>query len=262
MLLTSLLQSVSLFVLTPVLTLLLILFYLIGAGLRKRGIKKAEDTEPQTDVAAISSTLLGLLALLLAFSFGMANGRYDTRRNIVVDETNAIGTAILRTDVYPDSIRTPLRIEFKKYVESRIAFYHKGVDGGQIYEYYNQSKVISDRIWKIASTYARAATETEEAAQLLPAITLMIDIASSRLSSNLAKVPDSIIYFLFIMSLCSAFLMGYERKTKIEWISVTGFSLMLSLTVFTILDLDRPRSGLIDLDEPNQRMVELLQDFE
>ena len=127
--------------------------------------------------------------------------------------------------------------------------------------YYQRSKVISDSIWKAASRFASQHTETEEAAQLLPALNTMIDVASSGLSQNLAKVRDSIIYFLFILSLCSSFLMGYERKGTADWISITGFAFMLSLTTLIILDLDRPRSGLIDLDEPNQRMTELLDEF-
>jgi hypothetical protein len=37
---------------------------------------------------------------------------------------------------------------------------------------------------------------------------------------------------------------------------------MLSITVFTIIDLDRPRSGLINMDGPNEKIIELREMFE
>ena len=68
-------------------------------------------------------------------------------------------------------------------------------------------------------------------------------------------------YFLFILCFCAAFLLGYDNKAKIDWVVVVGFAIMLSSTVFNIIDLDRPRSGLIDLDENNKKMVELREMF-
>ena len=56
-----------------------------------------------SDLGAINGTLLGLLGLLLAFTFGMASSRYDTRRQLVIEEANDIGTVILRTDFFPDT---------------------------------------------------------------------------------------------------------------------------------------------------------------
>ena len=69
-------------------------------------------------------------------------------------------------------------------------------------------------------------------------------------------------YFLFILCLGSAFLLGYEYREKIDWIIVIGFAGMLAATVFNIIDLDRPRSGLINMDKPNEKIVELLHMFD
>ena len=60
---------------------------------------------------------------------------------------------------------------------------------------------------------------------------------------------------------CSSFLLGYEFKTKIDWVVVIGFAAILSATVFNIIDLDRPRSGLIKMDTPNQKIIELREMF-
>jgi uncharacterized membrane protein (DUF485 family) len=69
-------------------------------------------------------------------------------------------------------------------------------------------------------------------------------------------------YFLFLLCLSSAFLLGYDHRGPINWTIVIGFALTLSATVFTIIDLDRPRSGLIRMDKPNERMLELRSLFD
>jgi hypothetical protein len=256
----SLLQSAPTMLVAITLFILLIAFYILGYRLRTRTLKKSPEHTVE-DLGAINGTLLGLLALLLAFTFGMSNSRYDTRRQLVIEEANAIGTAILRTDIYPDSIRNVLRSHLKDYVEARIAFYKTGMDIEKTITEYNKASEISNKIWSIAATYARVDNISTRTSELIPALNAMIDITTTRRAAGEATIPDSIMYFLFTLCLCSSFLLGYDRKNKFDWIVVIGFALMLSATVFTIIDLDRPRSGLIDMDSPNQKIIELREMF-
>ena len=259
MLKLSLLQSTPTVVVAVILFLLLIVFFIFGYRLRIRTLRRSENKIIE-DLSAINGTLLGLLALLLAFTFGMSNSRYDTRRQLVIEEANAIGTVILRTDVYPDSVRILFRSQLKDYVEARIAFYEAGMDVQKIVERFYQADAISKKIWSMTAAYAKIDPTTTRTSELIPALNAMIDVTTTRRAAGEATIPDSIMYFLFILCLCSAFLLGYDHKNKFDWIIVIGFSLMLSSTVFTIMDLDRPRSGLIDLDIPNEKIVEL-RDF-
>jgi hypothetical protein len=50
-----------------------------------------------------------LMALLLAFSFAMAEGRFGTRQQLVVDEANAIGTTDLRSQMLTEPYRQEVR---------------------------------------------------------------------------------------------------------------------------------------------------------
>src|SRR5690242_6468488 len=70
-------------------------------------------------IGTMGTSLLGLCALFLAFTFNMSSTRYDERRLVIVEEANAISTAILRADLYPDSIRKEFRKDFELYVEKR-----------------------------------------------------------------------------------------------------------------------------------------------
>jgi len=256
----SLLQSAPTLLVAITLFILLIAFYILGYRLRTRAIKNSAEHSVE-DLGAINGTLLGLLALLLAFTFGMSNSRYDTRRQLAIEEANDIGTAILRTDIYPDSMRQLLRTHLKDYVEARIAFYQARMDIEKTIAEYNRGSEIGNKIWSIVAAYAKEDNITTRTSELIPALNAMIDITTTRRAAGEATIPDSIMYFLFTLCLCSSFLLGYDRKNKFDWIVVIGFALMLSATVFTIIDLDRPRSGLIDMDSPNQKIIELREMF-
>jgi hypothetical protein len=256
----SLLQSSPTIVVAIILFILLIVFYLIGFRLRNQ-IIKSNPEQTIGDLSQINGTLLGLLALLLAFTFSMSNSRYDTRRELVIEEANNIGTVILRTDIYPDSVRQVLRTHLHDYVEARIAFYQAGMDIEKTVEAYVKANEISGKIWSAVAAYAKIDNITTRTSELIPALNAMIDITTTRRAAGESTIPDSIMYFLFLLCLCSAFLLGYDHKNKFDWIVVIGFAIMLSATVFTIIDMDRPRSGLIDMDKPNQKIIELREMF-
>jgi len=256
MLKLSFLQTTPAIVVALILFVLIILSYLIGRRFRQFEIARNPEHE-KVELGTINGMLLGLLGLLLAFSFSMSNSRYDDRRKVVVDEANIIGTVVLRTDVYPDSMRKLLRAGLRDYVESRIAFYEAGMDTRKIMKHFTEADSIGMAIWAAVATYARVDDVTSRTSELIPALNAMIDIRTTRRAVGESTIPDSILYFLFVMCICSGFLLGYDQKGPISWVVVVGFSLILSATVFTIIDLDRPRGGLVDLDTPNQKIVEL-----
>ncbi|MGI8583382.1 MAG: hypothetical protein ACR2KX_14370 [Chitinophagaceae bacterium] len=90
--------------------------------------KKKNPEFITTGLGPLEGALLGLLSLLLAFTFNKAASNYDTRRAFLVQESNDIGTALLRCDLYPDSIRQQLRKYFKDYITARIGYYEAGSD--------------------------------------------------------------------------------------------------------------------------------------
>ncbi len=256
----TILQTAPTFLIVIILFATIIILYLLGFYTRQRIIKKNPD-RAAIDLGAINGTLLGLLGLLLAFTFSMASSRFDTRRQLVIEEANDIGTVILRTDVYPDSMRQLLRGYLKEYVNERIAFYNAGMDIENVVTHYRKANATSSKTWAAVANYAKQDDITTRTSEIIPALNAMIDITTTRRAAGEATIPDSIMYFLFILCFCSAFLLGYDNKHKIDWIVVIGFAIMLSATVFTIVDLDRPRSGLINMDVPNQKMVELRDMF-
>lgn len=254
------LQRTSSFAVAFFILILVLLFYWVGYRVRKRAIQIDPD-HAKIDVKTINGMLIGLLGLLLAFTFSMANSRFDDRRHYVIEESNIIGTTILRTDMYPDSVRKLLRSALSDYVERRIAYYEAGLDEEKVAAEYQAGQALSAKVWRIAAEYAKKDDVTTRTSQLIPSINEMIDITSTRLAAGLGTIPDSIMYFLFAVCACVAFLLGYDHNGKFDWIIVLGLAVTLSATIFTIVDLDRPRSGLINMDEPNKNIVGLRQMF-
>jgi hypothetical protein len=247
-----------------VIALLLFILMIISSYIGKltgnyiRNKKHAEEKLTET------SGLIALLFFLLAFTFGMSGDRYDSRRKIVVEEANDIGTALLRSDLYADSTRTLFRKDFKEYVETRISYYQVGADVKGILKADSLSQVISSKLWKRASNLSKDPANLAATQQMIPALNVMIDVTTSRLAGEKAKVPQSILVMLFFLALISAFYSGYSegRKGKIDWLVQIGFCLLVSLVVLFTLDLDRPRRGFVNLDAPNQTIIDLRKNFE
>jgi hypothetical protein len=240
------------------LTLFFVLILVSLAGFRIRKWKQQKDpTIAKEELGSISSTLLGLLALILAFTFSMSNSRYDMRRGLAVEEANAIGTVFLRTEFFPDSTQKELKSTLKNYLEARIAIYHSGMDVEKMLSNMKNSEVLAKKLWNQVTDFSKSDPNLVKTSDIVSALNEMIDLNTSRRAAGEANIPTSIQWFLIVLCISSTFLLGYERKGRFDWVIVIGFSLLLSLTVFSIIDLDRPRSGFVTLDEANSKIMEL-----
>jgi hypothetical protein len=94
---------------------------------RRLGLQRlAQDSEAaQAGFGVVEGAIFALMGLLIAFTFSGAASRFDTRRQLVVEEANAIGTAYLRLDLLPANAQAALRESFRQYVEARLDGYRK-----------------------------------------------------------------------------------------------------------------------------------------
>ena len=246
------------------LTLLIgtIFSYLGGVSLgryqrRKHPEAKSEGVGPQ------EGALLGLLALLLSFTFGMSAARYDNRRNVIIKEVNTIEAAYLRTHMYPDSMRGEFKKDFRDYVEARIAYREAGIDETKIKETLDEARKIFGRIWQRAAGFAQGAPTAIPHILVIPMLNEMIDVVLTREAARTARVPENILWLLVILTLLGSSIIGYSKKEKKnDWIILSVYAFMTSITVYTIIDLDRPRQGMITNDDSVQRIIELRHLFD
>lgn len=247
---------------SPTLLIVAILFVLMislhWAGFRLKRSRLRKQSADTEGGGSMEGSMLGLLALLLAFTFGMSSSRYDGRRSVLIQEANDIGTAILRADLYPDSLRNVLRNDFKQYLELRIAYFDAGYNQQKINASVSGSSAIASRLWKTVTQAGQQNQHLLATQQMVPALNSMFDTATNRDAARLGHVPESILWLLFLLTLTASFIIGYGTKTdKRDPIVVAGFALMTALTIYLILDLDRPRRGIITMDTAHEKMTEL-----
>ena len=144
---------------TIILFIGILIFYIAGAWLGNYQ-KKNNPAAKAEGVGPLEGALLGLLALLLSFTFSMSASRYDTRRSLLIEEANNIGTAVLRADMYPDSIRLDFRKDFQQYLETRIDYYTAGNDEIKIQKTITDAAKISAHIWQRATALSLESSTT------------------------------------------------------------------------------------------------------
>src|SRR6187431_3219364 len=89
--------------------------YRIGVRRHQRG-----ETADEGAMGVIVGAILGLMAFLLAVTMSMAGDRFDTRRGLVLQEANAIGTTYLRAGYLPEPAADQMRELLVEYIPLRI----------------------------------------------------------------------------------------------------------------------------------------------
>jgi hypothetical protein len=235
---------------------------LLELGRRIGTRRLARDTEgARAGLGAVEGAVFGLLGLLIAFTFSGAAARFDTRRQLVVEETNAIGTAYLRVDLLPADAQPALRETFRRYVDSRLDVYAKLPDIEAAKKELARSNEVQGELWTQAVAACRKFNSQPATMLLVPAMNQMIDIATTRTMAAQMHPPTIIFVMLAALALVSALLAGYGMaggKSR-SWIHMLGFAAIMALTVYVILDIEYPRLGSIRVDAFDQALVDLRQ---
>jgi hypothetical protein len=185
-------------------------------------------------------------------------GRLDVRRNQVVDEANAIGTAYTRIDLLPAAAQPLLRETFRKYVDARIETYRAlpGLKAARL------ELARSQDLQREISAQAVAAIrmpENRSGAELLvvPALNQMFDIMTVRVAATQIHPPPIVYGMLIALGLASGLLAGYQSagEKDYDWVHKIGFAGIVAFTFYVILDIEYPRQGWIRLDAIDQVLV-------
>jgi hypothetical protein len=229
----------------------------VGRRIGLRHIGEASGT------GAVDGAVFALLGLMIAFAFSGAALRFDTRRQLIVDEANAIGTAYLRLDLLPSAVQGPLREKMRHYLEARLAVYRAFPDIDKVRAELARANSMQGEIWSDAVVACNQMPTSQAAMLLLPALNDMIDITTTRSVAAQTHPPNLIYATLGVLALAASMLAGYGMagSKRRSWLHMFGFALTLAITVYIILDLDYPRFGLITLDAYDQVLVDLLNNM-
>ncbi|HEX5135660.1 MAG TPA: DUF4239 domain-containing protein [Planctomycetota bacterium] len=230
---------------------------------RRAGLRRlAKDPEGAKErLGTVEGAIFGLLGLLIAFTFSGAAGRFDDRRKMVVQEANQLGDAWSRIDALPEKTQPPIRDAMRRYLESRLETYRRIPDMKAVDEELERSAAIQDEIWK-AAVAACAMPEGQRVTMLvLPALDSAFDWTLVRTASAMHHPPGIIWIMLFVLSFGSALIAGYGMTggRKRNWTYMIGFAAVIAIAVYTILDIEFPRVGLVRVDAVDQLLTDLLE---
>ncbi|MGL4542689.1 MAG: hypothetical protein ACRCUI_09290 [Polymorphobacter sp.] len=224
----------------------------LGARARGRG--------DAAGVATIDAALFALLGLLIAFTFSGAAGRFESRRELIRDEANAVGTAYLRIDLITPAAQPLLRQNFRDYVDARLAVYDNVTDPAATRAAVARVGGMQAELWRNAIAGATATQGVAASTVFLPAINQMFDMATTRMVAAQAHPPSIVFLMLGFLALACSLTAGFGMtggNRSREWLHVLAFAASISLTLYVILDLEYPRIGLFTITGADQILIDV-----
>lgn len=208
-------------------------------------------------INAVQASLLGVLALLIGFTFSLALQRFDSRSDAVVEEANAIGTAYLRAGLLGSEGEEARRL-LRDYLDLRVSAGSRALtDVAAREELLAASSQALDTLWALVVRAVAADPNPVRTGLFAQAVNELIDSYARRDAALNRHVPELVLLLLYGTFIMIGSIVGYacgiggHRPSYATYILVG----LIVLLVFVIVDLDRPRRGLIEVSQQN--MVEL-----
>jgi len=227
----------------------------LDAGFRAgRRAAESEDHGASGQVGAIQGAVLGLLGLLLAFSFAAAGSRFVERQDLIAQEANAIGTAWLRADLLAEPQRSELRAALEAYTAHRVAAVSQ-LQNGWNDAVLAEVERLQARIWQAARD--GVATRAELALAVLAPVNETFDVHSLRVNAALKHLPYLVTGLLVVCSLLAVNVIGYGcgLDGRRRWLLTVSLAILISSALWITIDLDNPRRGLLQLDDAPLRSL-------
>lgn len=222
--------------------------------------KAAEFKVARHGISVMEGAVFALMGLLVAFTFSDANNRFEMRRHQVIDEVNAISTAYMRIDLLNFDSQQALRENFRQYVKLRLAVYQEpsasNLAKRAVVAVNNQQQLI----WQQMMTALENTRSPSAHLLLVPALNEMFDIANGRIIGAAFHMPFALFFLLIALAFTSALLAGYDLagNQKPPPLHMLGFMLILTLTIYLIIDFEFSGMGLIEINPYNQELVRQL----
>jgi prepilin signal peptidase PulO-like enzyme (type II secretory pathway) len=228
----------------------------VGFRLGRKSEARIPD-KTKLQISSVEDAILGILALLLGFTMYTAVSRFDARKQLVLDEANAIGTSRLRTALLPAPEGPEIARLLRQYIDVRVQYGTSGNDLARLDSLNLQTTRLQNEFWARATAYGQKNPDAVRAGLLLQSLNQVIDLESARRLAFQNPVPESVIYVNCIVGLLASMLVGYTfgLSGRRQIFSTCVLALAITLVLALIIDLDRPRSGLIRVSQ--QPMIDL-----
>lgn len=243
--------------------IIFVIFLTLMLGATEIGFRLGRKSEVNTLdktkslVSTLEAAILGVLGLLLGFTMSMAVTRFEVRKQLVLDEANAIGTCFLRLQLLPTPEDTEIANILREYVNVRVQYGTIGNDPRRLESLSEDTARLQKKFWARAVAYGQKDPNPVTVGLLLQSLNQTIDLESARRMAFQNHVPESVIYVNAVVGILAALLVGYTfgLNGRRQIFSMCVLSLAITLVLALIIDLDRPRRGFIRVSQ--QPMIDL-----
>ncbi|MGJ8693027.1 MAG: hypothetical protein ACSHW0_11165 [Thalassotalea sp.] len=214
--------------------------------------KDVENAEMKSQSTAIQTGIIGLLALLLGFTFNMSLHRYDARSSAVIEEAGAISRVAMQAKLLSTDIKDEVFKELDIYLALRISLSQIDLSSPE------QRTVINKKVNKSQAhliELAQIAMENPKSQAIangfFQSLSGMIQIENKRTAMLKLHVPEPVLFLLFCVFVTVGGMLGYNSglgKKRPAFPTLLLFTLIV-LVVFIIIDLDRPKRGIIQVNQ-------------
>lgn len=236
----------------------------VGWHIGRRRLRSSGGEEAG-GLGIIDGAVFGLLGLLIAFTFTGAATRFEARRSLVTQHLNAVGTAWLRLDLLPEPERTVVRESFRKYTDTQIEMLRgvrgtmAGVESSAVHAGINRLSGDQQEIWNALISAVKKESRLPLAQTVLPPMNEVFDLTTVRLMASLQHPPLAVYLLLAVLVLASALMAGFgmAKSSEQSVLHLAVFAVIISASVYLILDIEYPRLGLVTIDSIDQSMLDL-----
>lgn len=212
--------------------------------------KKAQFTQKINSSDMIPSFILGLLSLILAFTFSVVIERYEERRHLTIKESAAIGTAFIRSSLLAEIPGIEVNKLFKEYVDLRVKLYDIPFSSKEGREILQRCEKLKDKMWKHLKLVSKKDPGAITSAYIY-AFTDMFDVEEERNFAINRSIPFTIYYLILIIGCVAISSLYFDRgynNEKVHW-RPNLFIVVLSIMVTFVYDMDHPRQGVLQIGQ-------------
>jgi hypothetical protein len=234
----------------PVVVILLLSLGASELGFRYGRSRQVSESE-RGIVTTIRTSTLGLVALLLGFSFAITSGRFNDRSRLVMEEANAIGTCYLRAGLVGEPASSQIRTALRRYIDFRLVSYERGLNAREFERLADSMHATLHDVWAGVTQAVSADRMLVIASQIVPAANAVIDLSATREWIRRFHMPASVVWLLGLSIILCGAMTGHalgEAGPRHLGLML-GFNLLIIMVALVVLDFDRPRSGLIRVDQ-------------
>jgi hypothetical protein len=238
------------------------LTFLLGWGTFELGYRygtswqKRNKANSENSVGAMAGAILAMLAFLLAFVVSIATSRYDTRRQLVVEEANAIHTAYLRAGYLPDPYPSEIRGILQQYLDVRLEPVEN--KNASVQDVKLRSEELQSELWGKTEAVVKANPGRDEISAFIEAVNEVINVGTTRATIALnSRLPPALVLGLYVVFSLAMMITGFQISYA-ERRSILGILILIaifSMVMMLIVDLDRPQEGLLQVSQ--QALIDL-----